>query len=86
MRPSGKASEAGTIAKELTNSLPWVLMVQSYAGGLDDCCFHSRTVKSLDAETMVVGWGNARLRTLGGLDQYSLEQRGRMVYIIFVAS
>jgi hypothetical protein len=66
MRPSGKASEGGTIAKELTNSFPWVLMVQSYVGGVADCCFHNRTVASRDAETTVVGWGNATLRTWRG--------------------
>ena len=51
------------MTSELTNSLPWVLMVESYAGGFDDSSFHSRTVKSLEAETTVVGWGNATLRT-----------------------
>lgn len=66
MRPSGKASEGGTMANELTNSLPWVLMVQSYVGGVEDCSFHNLTVASREAETTVVGWGNATLRTWGG--------------------
>jgi len=63
IRPSGNSVEGGTMASELMNSLPWVLIVQSYAGGLDDCRAHNRTVKSLDADTTVFGWGKATLRT-----------------------
>lgn len=63
MRPSGYAEDGGTKAMELTNSLPWVLMVESYVGGSLDSSFHSRTVKSLDADNMVAGSGNATART-----------------------
>jgi hypothetical protein len=63
MRPSGNSVEGGTMASELTNSLPCVLMVLSHTGGFDDCCAHSRTVKSRDAETTEAGEGNATLRT-----------------------
>lgn len=51
------------MARELTNSVPCVWMVQSNAGGFDDWSFHSRTVKSRDAETTMAGEGKATLRT-----------------------
>lgn len=61
--PSGKVEDGGTIASELTNSLPCVLIVLSHTGGFDDCCAHVRTVKSREAVTTAVGDGKATLRT-----------------------
>jgi hypothetical protein len=55
--------EGGTIASELMNSLPCVLMVLSHAEEWDDCCAHARTVKSRDAETTEDVEGNTTLRT-----------------------
>jgi hypothetical protein len=51
----------------LTNSLPWVFMVLSHVGGFEDCCAHTRTVKSRDADTTEAGEGKATLRTYRGL-------------------
>lgn len=65
MRPSGNSEDGGTIARELTNSLPWVLIVLSHTGGFEDCWAQTRTVKSRDAETTEVGEGKATLRTCG---------------------
>lgn len=62
-RPSGKEDEGGTMASELTNSLPCVLMELSQTGGLADCCVQARTVKSLEAEKMEAGDAKATLRT-----------------------
>ena len=54
------------MASELTNSLPWVLMVLSHVGGVVDRCVQVRTVKSRDAETTEDGEGKATLRTWSG--------------------
>lgn len=51
------------MARELTNSLPCVLMVLSHAGGDADCCDHVRTVKSREADTMSEGDGKSTPRT-----------------------
>ncbi len=63
MRPSGNSDDGGTMARELTNSLPWVLMVLSHVTGLEACWLHVRTVKSREAETTDVDDGKATLRT-----------------------
>ena len=51
------------MARELTNSLPWVLMVLSHVPGLEASWFHVRTVKSREADTTDVEEGKATLRT-----------------------